>query len=72
MEESGIESIRGVNNEADLTLTFKNTKYAFEAMVASMKDQFAMMDGMLDKSVRLEGDPGKLMFFTSLMEFLEP
>ncbi|MBL7251009.1 hypothetical protein [Alloalcanivorax marinus] len=60
----------GLHPTPSVTLNFKDAKYAFHTLKASGKNQMAFMEGMQAGDIKVEGDPGHLMWFMTLMKFI--
>lgn len=60
----------GLHPAPSVTLNFKDAKYAFHTLKASGKNQMAFMEGMQAGDIKVEGDPGHLMWFMTLMKFI--
>ncbi len=62
----------GIHSEPTLTLNFKDASYAFATLQQAGKNQMAFMEGMQAGDIKIEGDPGQLMWFMTLMKFIMP
>lgn len=60
----------GLHPTPSVTLNFKDAGYAFRTLKASGKNQMAFMEGMQAGDIKVEGDPGHLMWFMTLMKFI--
>ncbi|MTI50553.1 MAG: hypothetical protein FH757_02875 [Alcanivorax sp.] len=67
-----VTSRRGLHATPSVTLNFKDADYAFRTLKASGKNQMAFMEGMQAGDIKVEGDPGHLMWFMTLMKFILP
>ncbi|ASK35750.1 hypothetical protein [Alloalcanivorax mobilis] len=67
-----VESHHGLNPAPSVTLNFKDADYAFRTLQAAGKNQMAFMEGMQAGDIKVEGDPGHLMWFMTLMKFIAP
>lgn len=57
---------------ATVTLNFKDAAYAFATLKAAGKNQMAFMEGMQAGDIKIEGDPGQLMWFMTLLKYVMP
>lgn len=55
-----------------MTLNFKDADYAFRTLKGLRRNQMAFMEGMQAGDIKVEGDPGHLMWFMTLMKFILP
>lgn len=55
--------------EPSLAITFEDAKTGFEALTAKDK-QLAMISGLQDKRIRIEGNPLYLLWFQNLVKLL--
>ncbi|MEE3320749.1 MAG: hypothetical protein VX258_08665 [Pseudomonadota bacterium] len=62
----------GINPSPTVTLNFKDADYAFATLKQAGKNQMAFMEGMQAGDIKIEGDPGQLMWFMTLMKFIMP
>ncbi len=62
----------GLNPSPTVTLSFKDADYAFATLKQAGKNQMAFMEGMQAGDIKIEGDPGQLMWFMTLMKFIMP
>lgn len=67
-----VVSRHGLNPAPSVTLNFKDAHYAFRTLQAAGKNQMAFMEGMQAGDIKVEGDPGHLMWFMTLMKFITP
>jgi len=67
-----VVSKAGIHSEPTVTLNFKNARYAFATLQQAGKNQMAFMEGMQAGDIKIEGDPGQLMWFMTLMKFIMP
>lgn len=67
-----IEPVPGVIEKPSITLSFLDSHYAINTLMAAGKDQTAMMKGMQEQKVKIEGDYGKLMLFMQVAKYLPP
>ncbi|MDX1803088.1 MAG: hypothetical protein R3292_03340 [Alcanivorax sp.] len=63
---------RGIHSGPSVTLNFRDANYAFHTLMVAGKNQMAFMEGMQAGDIRIEGDPGQLMWFMTLMKFIMP
>lgn len=62
----------GIHDAPSVSLAFQDARYAFETIQASSKNQMVFMEGMGQGKIKIEGDPGHLMWFMTLMKFIAP
>ncbi len=62
----------GLHSQPTVTLNFKDAGYAFRTLQVAGKNQMAFMEGMQAGDIKIEGDPGQLMWFMTLMKFIMP
>ena len=62
----------GLHPAPTVTLNFADAGYAFATLQAASKNQMAFMEGMQQGKIQIEGDPGQLMWFMTLMKFIVP
>ena len=62
----------GLHGTPGVSLAFEDATYAFETIKAAGKNQMVFMEGMSAGKIRIEGDPGHLMWFMTLMKFIAP
>ncbi|KGD63752.1 hypothetical protein Y5S_02959 [Alcanivorax nanhaiticus] len=62
----------GLHEAPTVTLNFKDGDYAFTTLKKAGKNQMAFMEGMQAGDIKIEGDPGQLMWFMTLMKFIMP
>lgn len=67
-----VASRHGLDPSPSVTLNFKDADYAFRTLRAAGKNQMAFMEGMQAGDIKVEGDPGHLMWFMTLMTFIMP
>ncbi|MGI9576522.1 hypothetical protein ACRYJU_20750 [Alloalcanivorax xenomutans] len=68
----GVKHGAGLHGAPTITLNFRDADYAFRTLRASGKNQMAFMEGMQAGDIKVEGDPGQLMWFMTLMKFIMP
>ena len=67
-----VEAKGGIHPAPTVTLNFKDAGYAFDTLQKAGKNQMAFMEGMQSGDIKIEGDPGQLMWFMTLMKFIMP
>lgn len=67
-----VVSSGGLHDKPTVTLNFKDASYAFRTLQVAGKNQMAFMEGMQAGDIKIEGDPGQLMWFMTLMKFIMP
>jgi len=70
--DGAVESVAGMIEKPSITLSFLDSHYALNTLMAAGKDQTAMMKGMQEQKVKIEGDYGKLMLFMQVAKYLPP
>lgn len=71
-QPSGVTARGGLNPAPTVTLAFEDAAYAFATLQKAGKNQMAFMEGMQQGKIKIEGDPGQLMWFMTLMKFIMP
>jgi hypothetical protein len=67
-----VEPVPGMIEKPSITLSFLDSHYALNTLMAAGKDQTVMMKGMQEQKVKIEGDYGKLMLFMQVAKYLPP
>lgn len=67
-----VEPLPGIIEKPSITLSFLDSHYALNTLMASGKDQSIMMKGMQEQKVKIEGDYAKLMLFMQVAKYLPP
>lgn len=63
---------KGLHDQPSVSIQFTDASYAFKTLLESGKNQMAFMEGMQAGEIKIEGDPGQLMWFMTLMKFIMP
>lgn len=67
-----VDSHGGLHSSPSVTLNFRDDDYAVRVLRAAGRNQMAFMEGMQTGDIKIEGDPGHLMWFMTLMKFITP
>lgn len=62
----------GLHAKPSVTLNFESADYAANTLIESAKNQMAFMTGMQQGKIKINGDPGHLMWFMTLMKYIAP
>jgi hypothetical protein len=71
-DDGHVEPMPGLIEKPSITLSFLDSEYAMNTLMAAGKDQTAMMKGMQEQKVKIEGDYAKLMLFMQVAKYLPP
>ena len=71
-QPGSVRASGGIHPAPTVSLSFEDAAYAFATLQAAGKNQMAFMEGMQQGKIRIEGDPGQLMWFMTLMKFIAP
>lgn len=71
-QPGGVTSGSGLHSAPTVSLAFEDAGYAFDTLQKAGKNQMAFMEGMQQGKIKIEGDPGGLMWFMTLMKFIMP
>lgn len=67
-----VEPLPGLVDKPSVTLSFLDGHFALNTLMAAGKDPSAMMKGVQEQKVKIEGDYGKLMLFMQVAKYLGP
>lgn len=65
-----VQARSGLHPQSTVCLNFRDAGYAFTTLKVAGKNQMAFMEGMQAGDIKIEGDPGQLMWFMTLMKFI--
>lgn len=67
-----VEPQGGLIEKPSVTLSFLDSRYAINTLMSAGKDPSAMMRGMQEQKVTIEGDYGNLILFMQVAKYLPP
>ena len=62
----------GMHQNPSVSVRFESAPYAFETLRQAGRNKMVFMEGMGKGRIRIDGDPGELMWFMSLMKYIAP
>ncbi|OUS06519.1 hypothetical protein A9Q81_03050 [Gammaproteobacteria bacterium 42_54_T18] len=72
VSNGSVTAFPGVHQQPSMTLSFKDSAYAFETIMAAGKDPAVFMKGMQAQDIKTDGDVSLMMWFMGISKYLPP